>query len=166
VVQPAKEAFGRFWEGRYHSTMIEEGPHLWRCLIYIELNMVRAGVVKHPEQWRWCSYAEWMNHRQRYGIVNKAAGLAILGGTELACFQTNYRRSIDEMIVQDRCRREPSWTESIAVGSPSFLAQLQREIRWRRRFEMEQLSPESWVLREISPAWTCLNQEMQAQNCI
>jgi len=23
---------GAFWEGRYHSTMIEPGQHLWRCM--------------------------------------------------------------------------------------------------------------------------------------
>ena len=55
-----KKRSGGFWEGRYHSTMIEEGQHLWHCMVYIELNMVRAGVVRHPGEWRWCSYVEWM----------------------------------------------------------------------------------------------------------
>jgi len=122
-------------------------------LVYIELNMVRAGVVTHPEQWPWCSYAEWMNQRQRYGIVNKPAGLEILGQAALSHFQSNYRQSIEEMIAQDRCRRESQWTESIAVGSPKFLLQLQQDIPWRRRFETEPFSTESWALRETSPAW-------------
>ncbi len=42
---------GGYWEGRYHATMIDSGPYLWACLLYIDLNMVRAGVVAHPEQW-------------------------------------------------------------------------------------------------------------------
>ena len=34
---------GRFGEDRYHATAIEADEHLHRCLIYIDLNMVRAG---------------------------------------------------------------------------------------------------------------------------
>jgi putative transposase len=41
---------GAFWEDRYHSTAIETGEHLLRCLVYIDLNMVRAGVVRHPSE--------------------------------------------------------------------------------------------------------------------
>jgi len=58
-----KKRSGAFWEGRYHCTMIEPGPHLWRCMVYIELNMVRAGVVQHPKQWPWCSFQEWIGNR-------------------------------------------------------------------------------------------------------
>ena len=43
-----KERKGAFWEDRYHATAIEADGHLHRCLVYIDLNMVRAGVVKHP----------------------------------------------------------------------------------------------------------------------
>jgi REP-associated tyrosine transposase len=39
---------GAFWEDRYHATAIETDEHLHRCLVYIELNMVRAGVVPYP----------------------------------------------------------------------------------------------------------------------
>jgi len=34
---------GAFWEDRYHATAIESGQHLLRCLVYIDMNMVRAG---------------------------------------------------------------------------------------------------------------------------
>jgi REP element-mobilizing transposase RayT len=33
---------GAFWEDRYHATAIEIDEHLHRCLVYIDLNMVRA----------------------------------------------------------------------------------------------------------------------------
>jgi len=39
---------GAFWEDRYHATAVEKERHLIRCMIYIDLNMVRAGVVDHP----------------------------------------------------------------------------------------------------------------------
>jgi putative transposase len=39
---------GAFWEDRYHATAIDTDEYLVRCLTYIDLNMVRAGVVTHP----------------------------------------------------------------------------------------------------------------------
>ncbi|CAB1080953.1 Transposase and inactivated derivatives [Olavius algarvensis Delta 1 endosymbiont] len=45
-----KKRKGAFWQDRYHATAIETGEHLLRCLVYIDLNMVRAGVVDHPWQ--------------------------------------------------------------------------------------------------------------------
>ena len=40
-----KNRHGAFWEDRYHATAIETDEHLHRCLVYIDLNMVRAGAA-------------------------------------------------------------------------------------------------------------------------
>jgi putative transposase len=37
---------------RYHATAIESGEHLWHCPVYVDLNMVKAGVVKQPSEWK------------------------------------------------------------------------------------------------------------------
>jgi putative transposase len=47
-----------YWEDRYHVTAVESGTHLMKCLIYIDMNMVRAGVVSNPSGWRWSGYCE------------------------------------------------------------------------------------------------------------
>ena len=46
-----KKREGAFWRGRYRPTLVESGRHLTRCFFYVELNMVRAGLVRHPEEW-------------------------------------------------------------------------------------------------------------------
>ncbi len=46
-----KNRKGAFWEDRYHATAIESDRHLAQCIVYIDLNMVRAGVVNHPSEW-------------------------------------------------------------------------------------------------------------------
>ena len=51
-----KKRHGAFWNDRYHATMIDGGKYLWNCLKYIDLNMVRAGVVNHPAEWVWTGY--------------------------------------------------------------------------------------------------------------
>lgn len=47
---------GTLWEGRYRATVIEAERYLLTCMRYIELNPVRAGMVKHPRDYRWSSY--------------------------------------------------------------------------------------------------------------
>jgi len=47
---------GYFWQGRYKSFLIESGKYLLECGIYIELNPVRAGIIKNPEDYKWSSY--------------------------------------------------------------------------------------------------------------
>ena len=62
-----KKRSGAYWGDRYHATMIDGGEYLWNCMKYIDLNMVRAGVVDHPQQWAWTGYQELMG--QRSGIA-------------------------------------------------------------------------------------------------
>lgn len=48
---------GTLWEGRYKASLVEEENYLLRCYRYIELNPVRAGMVKRVEDYPWSSYA-------------------------------------------------------------------------------------------------------------
>jgi len=48
---------GTLWEGRYRATLIESERYLLTCYRYIELNPVRAGLVRHPAEYRWSSHA-------------------------------------------------------------------------------------------------------------
>lgn len=47
---------GTLWEGRYRSSLVQEDAYLLACYRYIELNPVRAGIVRHPSQYQWSSY--------------------------------------------------------------------------------------------------------------
>jgi REP element-mobilizing transposase RayT len=65
-----KNRKGAFWEDRYHATAVEADFHLIQCMIYIDLNMVRAGVVNHPSEWPFSGYNEIQNPRQRYSLID------------------------------------------------------------------------------------------------
>lgn len=45
------------WEGRFRSCIAQEEAYLPACQRSIELNPVRAGIVAHPGECRWSSYA-------------------------------------------------------------------------------------------------------------
>lgn len=47
---------GTLWEGRYRATAVEEEGYLLRCMRYIELNPVRAGLVERPGDYAWSSF--------------------------------------------------------------------------------------------------------------
>ena len=47
---------GTLWEGRFRSCIIQQQQYLFFCQRYIEMNPVRAGIVKHPGEYRWSSY--------------------------------------------------------------------------------------------------------------
>ena len=47
---------GTLWEGRYKSTLLDSEQYLLTCYRYIEMNPVRAGMVKDPAEYAWSSY--------------------------------------------------------------------------------------------------------------
>src|SRR5437016_8108974 len=47
---------GTLWEGRFRSCLTDSEHYLLACHRYIELNPVRAAIVRHPRQYRWSSY--------------------------------------------------------------------------------------------------------------
>ena len=60
---------GHVWGSRFKSVLVEDGPGLLACAAYIELNCVRAGIVKKPSQYRWCSSGRFaMGGRAAAGV--------------------------------------------------------------------------------------------------
>lgn len=74
-----KNRKGAFWEDRYHATAIEEEKYLIRCLVYIDLNMVRAGVVDHPSLLSFCGYNEIQNPRKNNILIDHEKLRALVG---------------------------------------------------------------------------------------
>ncbi len=46
---------GFFWGDRFKSMIVQDGLSLVNLLAYVDLNPIRAGIVKKPEDYRWCS---------------------------------------------------------------------------------------------------------------
>lgn len=47
---------GGLWQGRYKSVFVQTERYFMTCMRYIELNPVRAGMVRSPEDYLWSSY--------------------------------------------------------------------------------------------------------------
>ena len=46
---------GSIWSGRFASTLVEGGKYLSSCIRYVELNPVRAGIVRCSRDYAWSS---------------------------------------------------------------------------------------------------------------
>jgi putative transposase len=60
---------GHFWQNRFFSCPMDE-DHFWEALRYIELNPVRAGLVKHAWDWPWSSARAHVNGADDTGLLS------------------------------------------------------------------------------------------------
>jgi hypothetical protein len=74
-----KNRKGAYWDDRYHATAVEPGKHFIRCLTYIDSNMVRKGVVRHPSAWGPGGFNEIQNPPRRYRLIDREQLTACCG---------------------------------------------------------------------------------------
>ena len=123
-----KSRKGAFWEDRYHAAAVETNEHLARCMVYIDLNMVRAGVVKHPCDWPYGGYNEIQNPAKRYSIIDQKVLLNKCGTGDPEQFRREHKYWVEEAVNNGKAVREPIWSESIAVGSKRFVEEIKGKL--------------------------------------
>ena len=127
-----KNRKGAYWDDRYHATAVEPGEHFFRCLTYIDLNMVRNGVVRHPSAWGHGGYNEIQNPPRRYTLIDREQLIACCGLGSDEQLRKEQRQWVEESIFNSSGNaREPEWTESIAVGSKSFVSGIREQLQPR-----------------------------------
>ena len=116
-----KKRKGAFWEDRYHATAVESGEYLLRCMIYIDLNMVRAGVVSHPRDWADGGHLELLEPRERYGVIDFERLLSLLEFSTYEEFRVQYAKWVAEALDERLSKKDEIWSRSIAVGGKEFV---------------------------------------------
>jgi putative transposase len=148
-----KKRQGAFWQDRYHATAIESGEHLHRCLVYVDLNMVRAGAVSHPAEWEHGGYREIQSPRNRYRIIDLAELSTLCGFSELAAFQEEHRKWVDTALREDGTRHDGTWSKSIAVGSEHYITEVKQALGLRASHRETEALGEGHILREPQPPY-------------
>lgn len=125
-----KSRNGAFWEDRYHATAVATDEHLIQCLIYIDLNMVRAGVVSHPGDWRETGYSDLLSMRKRYAVLDIPALLELLNIDDYGQLVTQRKAWVDQALAAGHGEdgRDLRWTGGIAVGSYEFVEEVQKKL--------------------------------------
>ena len=116
-----KNRRGAYWEDRYHATAVETDQHLAKCIVYIDMNMIRAGIVNHPEEWQHSGYKEIQNPPERYHIIDSVGLMDLLGVSEFEQLRTLRRDWVEAALGSNQLNRESLWTEGLAVGSQDYV---------------------------------------------
>ena len=144
---------GAFWEDRYHATAIETGQHLRRCLVYIDLNMVRASVVRHPGEWGQSGYQEIQAPPERYAIIDQAALAEACGMGSMEDLRETHRRWIHDALIADKSARDDRWSKAVAVGSAAYVEKVKRELRRRPKERTITETPDGVALHEARKSY-------------
>jgi len=75
---PVKQSKKRF-NGVNYPSMPKREFLLIKCIVYIDLNMVRAGVVKHPSEWPYSGYNEIQQPKRKKILINYERLKELLG---------------------------------------------------------------------------------------
>ena len=115
---------GTLWEGRYRSNLIESERYLLACMVYIDLNPVRAGMVAQPEDFRWSSHRHCIGQASDK-LVTPHALFWALGNTPFAR-EAAYAELVRQGLLQrDKDDLTRTALSGWALGSEAFVGSLQ-----------------------------------------
>lgn len=126
---------GTLWEGRYKSTLIQAERYLLACMVYLDLNPVRAGMVASPADYRWSSHGHYIGRRNDK-VVSPHPIFWEMGNTPFAR-EASYAELVQAGIST---QQQQALTDSVlrgwALGEGNYMADLQR--RTQRRVSRSQ----------------------------
>ncbi|KTD43022.1 hypothetical protein [Legionella parisiensis] len=79
-------------------SVVEIDEYFHRCVIYIDLNMVRTERVQNSLDWQYCSYYELFYGRPRYQVLSVAKALELLGYRSIEEFRENHPLLIKKLL--------------------------------------------------------------------
>ena len=116
---------GTLWEGRYRSTVLQPERYLLPCMVYLDLNPVRAGQVAQPGDYPWSSHAHWLGLRHDRLLTPHALYWA-LGNTPFAR-EAAYAALVQAGIgSQEQTVLTSSALSGWALGDAEFVKELQK----------------------------------------
>jgi putative transposase len=123
---------GTLWEGRFKSSLVESSEYLLQCYQYIELNPIRARIVKDPSDYHWSSYQCNGLGRQSKLLTPHNIYLA-LGKTQeerLTNYGSLFEDQLAEKILNDI---RNSVNQGMVFGSEKFKDEIEADLQRRVR---------------------------------
>jgi putative transposase len=119
---------GTLWESRHKASLVDAEPYLLTCYRYIEMNPVAAGMVSHPGDYRWSSFASnaW---GQRDGVVTPHP-LYVALGMSTESRQSRYRSLFAEGQLSQGLVHEirTALDFSVPLGNDRFRQQIEAKL--------------------------------------
>ena len=116
---------GTLWEGRYRATVLHAERYLLPCMVYMDLNPVRAGLVVEAREHAWSSHQHYAGLRTDR-FVSPHPLYWTLGNTPFAR-EAAYTDLVRQGIpTRDQLLLTEATLQGWAVGDPAFVAALQQ----------------------------------------
>ena len=119
---------GTLWESRHKASLVDSECYLLACSRYIEMNPVRASMVKHPSEYQWTSYMS-----NAHGDVNKLitrhdvyTGLGLTEGSRQRAYAALFETVVDKNEIQ-LIRNAARF--SMPTGDSRFQQQIERALK-------------------------------------
>ena len=128
------------WAGRYKNTVLDSGRALWKCIQYVELNPLRAKMVRDLRDYRFSSFGEYCGKGTHPFAENITKHLCGEGRRfdSLEAFMTRLQEifcAVSNIIFRDEinpddkelvtlARRCRYWCDSGIIGSEIFVREV------------------------------------------
>jgi putative transposase len=124
IFNDVHERTGTLWEGRYKAAMVDTEQYLLTCQRYIELNPVRAGLVRDPTDFRWSSHRRYaLNFRNE--LITPHSVFVRLANDDRQrrdAYLALFAQAIDPAVI-DRIRSTTN--RGWALGSEDFVRRVE-----------------------------------------
>jgi putative transposase len=116
---------GHFWQDRFKSIIVSKDEYLLTCGSYVELNPVRARMVKEPKEYRWSSYGA-----NAYGKKNDLVDGHVIYGTLFSDknIRKEYRKFVQDMLRKKEAMRG-EMDRRMIYGGGEFLDRVQKKFK-------------------------------------
>ena len=148
-----KSRKGAFWEDRYHATAVSTDQHLAQCLVYIDLNMLRAGAVYHPSLWKVSGYNEIQQPPSRYRIIDHQILAELFNLRDATSLQQYHDEWVETQLAKEQPKRDPKWTQALAVGSETFVKNFQKQQNIKARYRTIKNTDDTFTVKEPRTAY-------------
>ena len=121
---------GALWEGRYRSTLVQSEQYLLACMVYIDLNPVRAGIVARANNYKWSSHSHYAGLNVDR-LVRPHQLYWELGNTPFAR-EAAYIELVNQGVAPDQQRALTEATlKGWALGDEDFIERMQKTTQRR-----------------------------------
>jgi REP element-mobilizing transposase RayT len=89
---------GHLFQGRFKAILIDDRDYLLELIRYVHLNPVRAGIVKNPESYRWCSHRAYLGLEELSWITQESilSKFDSHENTSRTCYEQFIKKGLDE----------------------------------------------------------------------
>ena len=119
---------GSVWEGRYKASLVQDDAHLLTCMRYIELNPVRAAMVRSPAHYRWSSYRA-NGQGKTDSLITPHALYKKLGRTRAARLTAYKALFKDHLDAETLAGIRAAWQTGTPLGNERFKAQIESRLK-------------------------------------